>query len=111
VALNGILADWHPSSYDGVGGAIYVNGQRVWDGKIGDGGSTSFNVSTLVHQGSTVDFVLGANGNDYTDSTRFTATIASVTAPVPEPETYAMMLAGLGLLGVAARRRKQKTVD
>jgi hypothetical protein len=29
-------------------------------------------------------------------------------APVPEPETYAMMLAGLGLLGMAARRRKQK---
>ncbi len=28
-------------------------------------------------------------------------------APVPEPETYAMMLAGLGLLGLA-RRRKQK---
>ena len=32
--------------------------------------------------------------------------IASVSA-VPEPETYAMMLAGLGLLGFAARRRKQ----
>jgi hypothetical protein len=31
-------------------------------------------------------------------------------APVPEPETYAMMLAGLGLLGVVARRRKQKSV-
>ncbi|MDT7519546.1 FxDxF family PEP-CTERM protein [Rhodoferax sp. TBRC 17660] len=29
-------------------------------------------------------------------------------APVPEPETYAMMLAGLGLLGAAARHRKQK---
>jgi len=26
---------------------------------------------------------------------------------VPEPETYAMMLAGLGLMGFAARRRKQ----
>jgi len=26
--------------------------------------------------------------------------------PVPEPETYAMMLAGLGILGFAARRRK-----
>jgi hypothetical protein len=30
----------------------------------------------------------------------------AVTA-VPEPETYAMMLAGLGLLGFAARRRKK----
>jgi hypothetical protein len=29
-------------------------------------------------------------------------------APVPEPETYAMMLAGLGQLGVMTRRRKQK---
>ena len=35
--------------------------------------------------------------------------IASVTA-VPEPETYAMMLAGLRLLGFAARRRKQAAV-
>lgn len=28
------------------------------------------------------------------------------TLPVPEPETYAMLLAGLGLLGAVARRRK-----
>jgi len=28
--------------------------------------------------------------------------------PVPEPETYAMMFAGLGLLGFVSRRRKQK---
>ena len=27
---------------------------------------------------------------------------------IPEPETYAMMLAGLGLMGFVARRRKQK---
>jgi hypothetical protein len=26
-------------------------------------------------------------------------------APVPEPETWALMLAGLGLVGWAARRR------
>ena len=32
---------------------------------------------------------------------------AHVTA-VPEPETYAMLLAGLGLLGFTARHRKQK---
>ncbi len=32
-----------------------------------------------------------------------------MTAAVPEPETYAMLLAGLGLMGTMARRRKQKT--
>ena len=34
-----------------------------------------------------------------------TTTLYSL-APVPEPETYAMLLAGLGLLGFTARRRK-----
>ncbi len=29
----------------------------------------------------------------------------AVAAPVPEPETYALLLAGLGLVGFAARRR------
>ncbi len=29
-----------------------------------------------------------------------------VTTPVPEPETYGMLLAGLGVLGLVARRRK-----
>ena len=36
------------------------------------------------------------------------ADFAHVMVPVPEPETYAMMLAGLGLLGLAQRRRKQQ---
>lgn len=31
--------------------------------------------------------------------------LSYVTAPVPEPETYALMLAGLGLIGTVARRR------
>ncbi len=39
------------------------------------------------------------------DSTAFIDNI-SVTAAVPEPETYAMLLAGLGLMGFIARRRK-----
>jgi len=34
----------------------------------------------------------------------------SATAPIPEPETYAMLFAGLGLLGYVARRRKLKQV-
>lgn len=35
------------------------------------------------------------------DDLKWTAT----TAPIPEPEVYAMLLAGLGLLGAAKRRR------
>lgn len=34
---------------------------------------------------------------------------ASETPPVPEPETYAMLLVGLGLLSFTAKRRKQST--
>ena len=35
------------------------------------------------------------------------ARITVVTTPVPEAETYAMMLVGLGLVGFAVRRRKR----
>ncbi len=31
----------------------------------------------------------------------------TVTSPVPEPETYAMMLAGLGMISFVSRRKKQ----
>lgn len=34
-------------------------------------------------------------------------TFAAATAPVPEPESYAMLLAGLGLMGTIARRRSK----
>lgn len=32
--------------------------------------------------------------------------VASVVSPVPEPESYAMLLAGLGVMGAIARRKK-----
>lgn len=34
----------------------------------------------------------------------------TVTAPVPEPETFAMLLAGLGLIGAVTRRRNKLSV-
>lgn len=43
--------------------------------------------------------------NAYGRYTFYTTTLTS-PAPVPEPETYALMLAGLGLVGFAARHRK-----
>jgi hypothetical protein len=35
-----------------------------------------------------------------------TGNVATVT-PIPEPEIYAMLVAGLGLMGFVARRRRQ----
>lgn len=51
-------------------------------------------------------------GTASTNITAVTYIFSAVTngtppiTPVPEPETYAMLLAGLGLMGVLARRRK-----
>ena len=44
--------------------------------------------------------VQGAGGGTYSSDVNL------ALAPVPEPETYAMMVAGLGLLGFVARRKK-----
>jgi hypothetical protein len=38
------------------------------------------------------------------------ADLGNTVTPVPEPETYALMLAGLGLVGFMARRRKSQVV-
>jgi hypothetical protein len=76
-------------------------------------GTDSFIAKTLSLPTTTtgsVTFMFWTNLNITTSPTGRGAFIDNVliTAnPVPEPETYAMLLAGLGLIGLIARRRKQ----
>ena len=65
------------------------------------GGMTSSNF----HSGATAaddPWQLRSNVLDYTAN--------AVVTPVPEPETYALMLIGLGLIGAVARRRRTATL-
>ena len=61
------------------------------------------NTSHWVYQGYTQ-----YNQTNLQSATSSSTSLNVAAAPIPEPETYAMMLAGLGLLGFMARRRKQK---
>ena len=51
----------------------------------------------VFHFGSGGDYVSDMNNGHY----------AMAVSSVPEPETYAMLLAGLGLVSLVARKRKQ----
>ena len=65
------------------------------------GGGVSNGVNIFMQQTSQVfDFSNGGQG--------FSSVMTIAAPAIPEPETYAMLLAGLGFLGFAARRRKQK---
>ncbi|MBY0475449.1 MAG: FxDxF family PEP-CTERM protein [Nitrosomonas sp.] len=69
----------------------------TWNvGGLGSTALPGFNGEMALHvQG------IGSNG----DSAWYVA-----TSPVPEPETYAMLLAGLSLIGFMARRRKETAI-
>ncbi len=70
------------------------------------GGITDISLPIALHAGSnTVTFAYGGGLQGLGDE-GWKVNAVAVTAPVPEPETYAMMLAGLGMLGAVARRRK-----
>ena len=64
-----------------------------------------------VHPGQAGNLIVYTNATSYGTSTSFFQDggqgNAAIFAPIPEPETYAMLLAGLGLMGFVARRRRQ----
>jgi probable HAF family extracellular repeat protein len=75
---------------------------------------------SYTHAGAYHAFITGPNGVGMTDLNSLVpggAVLTNATginnhgqvaaiSPIPEPETYSMLLAGLGLLGFIARRRK-----
>jgi hypothetical protein len=79
------------ASVNDVAGLFIGNGKVVFGGVEGVGNSP---------------FTLTLVGNTNKSIAQYSGEI-SVTA-VPEPETYAMFIAGLGVLGFMARRRRQQ---
>ena len=84
----------------GGGGALVASGTMDQTGAIDVWTLTTDNMAT----GSYYIQVSGSLVSDTSGS--FGGSV--MLAPVPEPETYGMLLGGLGLLGFMARRRKAK---
>lgn len=76
---------------------------------FGPGGVSAFRVSDIETSAGLdpADATAFITGLSFTANGSFTGTMTPITVfvPVPEPSTYAMLLAGIGLLGWRARRR------
>jgi hypothetical protein len=83
-------------------GTLLYSGAQKSTGKVD---SWKLNTSNLVL--STGSYYLEVVGKINSNSAgSFSGNIALKALPVPEADTYAMLLAGLGLVGFVARRRK-----
>jgi len=108
---------------DGTLGWTLSNGSTSLSGSIADLSTASTGSGTLSWTAlSAGNYILSLSGNWVASKTNiynpqnvtlptigFTSTASAtnvVMAPVPEPESYAMFMAGLGMIGFIARRRR-----
>lgn len=79
---------------------VWLNGIELFkeNGTV----DTAYTLTDLLLTGPITLVVEGISGNNASYSGTINVTV------VPEPETIAMLLAGLGLVGVVARRRKNQ---
>lgn len=57
------------------------------------------------NHGAYIGFDLISNGTDFFSAPTLSVTLSPVPAPAPEPSVWVLMMAGVGLLGAALRRR------
>jgi len=96
-----------------LGGVQIVNMRLFWDGAIGGAGDFLSNQSLPGAPPSfagllALDLISPGNPNTISTEAVFFNNLMVQAAPVPEPQTYALMLAGLALLGVAAARKRKQ---
>jgi hypothetical protein len=87
------------SLYNAAGNTLVSSGKSLQSGNIDVWTISSNNLAAG-------NYYLQVSGNLVSDQSASFGGAVSLAAPVPEPETYGMMLAGLGVLGYLARRRK-----
>jgi hypothetical protein len=90
---------------------IHVEGMNISGGFFEDdftvdaNGENFFTVTAINGQLMTSVELTGINGATFEDIRQ--VRIGGMVPAIPEPETYALMMAGLGAMGFVARRRKQ----
>lgn len=96
------------ATFEGNAGDTWFNGRSVdlsGIAGVNDNASFAFRVVATFAPG-TGAYAASNDGSSYSTSGTWRFDMVTVSAaPVPEPETYALMLAGLGLVGLVIRRR------
>ena len=117
-AITGFVINFTPPSMVSVTDTVAFTSFNIYSGLLGTGTPLAIgSVSALYNPaGIAVVGAPGLLGGDYSIrvtgtainglSGNYSGNVNLVTA-VPEPESYAMLLAGLGLMGTIARRRSK----